>query len=147
MTFRRLALFACLSAFVLFADGCRPDQPPAVPAVATAKDSKPASPPRIFCDHGEIRASSWSLSSVIFTNASIKPREKLTLVLETSRDTFKVPLKRSGTHPQDPYHVDPKYSDILLPREGEGVIEVVKSDGNFAAFCGVGLRYSMLPHF
>jgi hypothetical protein len=143
----RLALFVCLSTFVLFADGCRPDQPSALPPASTAKVSLPASPPRIYCDHGEIRALSWSLSSLVFTNASVKPGEQLTLVLETARDTFKVPLKRTRSRPQDLFSVDPKYVDILLPREGEGVIEVVRSNGDFAAFCGVGLAYANLPYF
>jgi hypothetical protein len=143
----RLACFVCLFAFVLFADGCRSNQPAALPPAFTVKVRKPASPPRIFCDHGEIRALSWSISSLLITNASIKPKEQLTLVLETARDTFRVPLKRSGSRPQDPFDVDPQYVDILLPREGRGVIEVVRSNGDLAAFCGVGLEYADLPHF
>ncbi|HET6217894.1 MAG TPA: hypothetical protein VFE27_12795 [Acidobacteriaceae bacterium] len=142
---RKPTSFACLFAFGLFFVGCRSDEPPIHPTAAPTTVVNPAPPPRIFCDHGEITALSWSLSSLVFTNASIQPKEQLTLVLETPRDTFKVPLKRSGTHPQDPYRIDQKYADILLPREG--VIEVVRPAGNFAAFCGVGLRYPMPHHY
>jgi hypothetical protein len=53
-------------------------------------------------------------------------------------------LNRSGSRPQDPFSVDPKYVDILLPREGEAVIELGRSNGDFTAFCGVGLKYSLL---
>jgi hypothetical protein len=144
---RKRTSFACLFAFGLLLVGCRSDERPIHPTTAPTMRVNTPPPPRIFCDHGEVRALSWSISSLLITNASIKPREQLTLVLETARDTFKVPLKRSGSRPEDPFSVDPKYVDILLPREGEGVIEVVRPDGTFAAFCGVGVRFSMHPYY
>jgi hypothetical protein len=56
-------------------------------------------------------------------------------------------MQWAGRRAKDSYIVDRMYSNILLPPEGEGVIEVVKSDGNFAAYCGVGLHYALLPHY
>jgi hypothetical protein len=139
--------FACLFVFVFVAVECRSEQAPAHPAGPSAIVRDSHHPPRIFCDKGKIRAFTWSLSSLLFTNAAIKPDEQLTLVLETSSNTIKVPLQWAGRRAKDSYIVDRMYSNILLPPEGEGVIEVVKSDGNFAAYCGVGLHYALLPHY
>jgi hypothetical protein len=146
---RKRTSFACLFAFGLALVGCRSNEPPVHPTAVPPIVRNPPSPPRIYCDHGEMRALSSSLSSLIYANASIKPKEQLTLALETPTGTFKVPLKRSGTHPQDPYRVDhasldPTFSHIVLP--WRGYIEVVKLDGNFAAFCGIGLPPAIVLH-